>query len=48
MAETPKPPSAVSFWIVIIAVLAVIVAALWNTIVNVVIPLITAVKDTYF
>jgi len=52
MAENPAPTSLSSrpvfFWIVITLVLAIVVAAFWITIVNVVIPLITAVRESYF
>lgn len=43
-----RPPSAVSFWILMLTVLAIIIAAFWYVIVGIAIPIIDAVRDAYF
>lgn len=49
MSDKPKrPPRAGSFWIVIILVLAVVVAASWYVIVQIIGPILDAVIETYF
>lgn len=45
----PSPSSKPVFFLIVIAVvLAIVVAAFWFTIVNIVIPFISAVTDAYF
>jgi hypothetical protein len=49
MAENPRrTESPVFFWIVMLTVLAVIVAAFWSFTVNTAIPFIEAVRDAIF
>ncbi|MFE4543474.1 hypothetical protein [Arthrobacter sp. NPDC056727] len=43
-----RPESAVFFWILMVAILAVVVASFWFVIVDVAIPVFNAVRDAYF